>query len=149
MLVELLPTARVVPEGGASSKDQVLAEVARVLAAGDDGLAASILEGFRDREDVMSTGIGRGIALPHARLRELPEMRLALVRYPRGVAFQALDDQPVTLAFGLAGPPSAADMHVKILARIARLVKQPGALAELLAPGSAEEIVATLRRHQA
>ena len=149
MLVEILTASRVVLSGDAASKDQVLAELSRVLAEGDEALAASILEGFRDREDVMSTGIGQGIALPHARLASITAMRLALVRYPRGVPFQALDDHPVTLAFGIIGPPQAADMHVKVLARIARLVRKPGAIAALLEATSPEGVLEILRENEA
>ena len=146
MLVELLTHGRILLTGRATSKAEVLTEVARLLASGDAALGNEILHGLLDREEVMSTGIGHGIALPHARLSGLPEMRVALARYPRGVPFQALDDRPVMLAFGIVGPPAEADRHVKLLARVARLVKQPGAVAEVLDAPDADAVIAVLRR---
>lgn len=146
MLVELLTHGRILLAGRAASKTEVLTEVARLLASGDRALSEEILRGLLDREEVMSTGIGHGIALPHARLSGLPDMRVALARYPHGVPFQSLDDKPVLLAFGIVGPPAEADRHVKLLARVARLVKQPGAVSEVLQAPDADGVIAVLRR---
>lgn len=140
MLIELLPHRRILLAGSARAKDKVLAEIAGLLAEGDAELEEQVLAGLIDREEVMSTGIGHGIAIPHARLAALTEMRLALARYPRGVDFRSLDDQPVLLAFGVVGPPSETERHVKLLARIARLVKQPGAVHALLSAADADAI---------
>ena len=147
MLTELLPPRRILLAGRALGKADVLSELARLLGQGDEAVAQQILSGLLDREDVMSTGIGHGIAIPHARLAAVTEMRLALARYPHGVAFQSLDDQPVLLAFGVIGPPAETDRHVKLLARIARLVKQPGAVQEMLHAPDAEAVVETLRQY--
>ena len=140
MLIELLPPERILLAGRAGSKRDVLGDLAALFAGGDATLAAAILAGLIEREDVMSTGIGQGIALPHARLVSVPEMRVALARYPRGVPFRALDDQPIVLAFGVIGPPAEADRHVKVLARIARLVKRPHSVSRLLAAPTVDAI---------
>lgn len=147
MLTELLTPRRILLEGSARTKDAVLAEIAGLLAGGDPALEETILGGLHDREDVMSTGIGHGIAIPHARLAAVGEMRLALARYPHGVPFKSLDDQPVLLAFGVIGPPSETDRHVKLLARIARLVKQPGAVHAMLGAPTPEAVAAVLQQH--
>jgi PTS system nitrogen regulatory IIA component len=147
VLTELLPVSRILLQGKAHGKQDVLGELARLLGEGDAALSQQVLGGLLDREEVMSTGIGHGIAIPHARLAAITEMKLALARYPHGVSFQSLDDQPVLLAFGVIGPPAEADRHVKLLARIARLVKQPGAVQEMLHAPTGEEVVAILRKY--
>ena len=95
----------------------------------------------------VSTGIGYGIAIPHARLECVDSIRLALVRYPRGIDFQALDGKPVYLAFGVLGPPQGTGLHVKLLARIARLVKEGPAVDELLASTTVEDVLAIFQTH--
>ena len=147
VLTELLPASRILLQGRALGKEDVLTELAQLLGEGDASLAKQVLGGLLDREDVMSTGIGHGIAIPHARLAAITEMKLALARYPHGVSFRSLDDQPVLLAFGVIGPPAEADRHVKLLARIARLVKQPGAVQEMLRAPTADAVVEILRKY--
>ena len=92
----------------------------------------------------MSTGIGHGVALPHARL-DVPQMRLALARYSRGVDFGALDGQPVYIAFGLVSPTSEAGEHVRLRARIARFVRDPAALLALSRAQNLDEVLALFR----
>jgi PTS system nitrogen regulatory IIA component len=148
VILDHLAPQRILLDGRASGKQEVLADLGRLLADGPGPTADAILEGLVDREQVMSTGIGRGIAIPHARL-DVPQTRVALARYPAGVDFKALDHQPVYLAFGVIGPPSGADQHVKMLARIARLVKTDASVAELLHATSVEAVLDALRRHEA
>ena len=147
MILDHLSADRILLDGHARRKDDVLAELARLLAAGNDALRELVLEGFLDREGVMSTGIGHGIALPHARLDGLTDLRLALIRYRTGVDFKALDGQPVYIAFGVIGPPDLADKHVKLLARIARLVKHGTAVKELNAARDVPGVIEILKAH--
>lgn len=140
VLLDLLTPERILLSGPATGKREVLADLARLLAGGDAGLEAQILAGFVEREEVMSTGIGHGIALPHARLAAIDQIRLALARYPRGVPFKSLDERPIVIAFGVIGPPAEADRHVKVLARIARLVKRGDAVPQLLAAPTIDEL---------
>ena len=145
MLLDHLTMERILPDGTARTKQGVLSDIARLLSGGDPRLGALILSGLLERESVMSTGIGHGIALPHARLDAIDDMRLALARYRRGVDFAALDEKPVYLAFGVIGPLAAADQHVKTLARIARLVKDPSAVEQLRAAPDAAACLEVLR----
>lgn len=150
MLLDHLSADRVLLAGQAQDKKAVLRELAQVLAGAEaDDAVQPLLAGLSEREQVMSTGIGHGIAIPHARLTEAKELKLALVLYPAGIDFEALDGKPVFAAFGVVGPPEGTGQHVKLLARIARLVKETGALDEVLgAPdvGSVLEVLA--RRDQ-
>ncbi len=148
MIVEHLTAGRIALEGSAREKRDVLGDLARLLAEGSADVERAILAGLLERESVMSTGIGHGIAIPHARLEAVPGMRLALARYPRGVDFKSLDHQPVFLAFGVLGPPGSADQHVKLLARIARLVKSATAVPQIMQAADSAAVFEILRSHE-
>ena len=147
MILDHLTADCILLDGRAKRKEEVLTDLATLLSAGDAVLRSQILEGLVERESVMSTGIGHGIAVPHARLDRLAGLRLSLARYRHGVDFKSLDGQPVYLAFGVIGPPGQADGHVKLLARIARLVKQAGAVKEIIAAPDVAAVIEILGRH--
>ena len=150
MILDHLPAERVQLAGKARDKRAVLGELTGLLAGSiDSAEGRAILSGLLEREEVMSTGIGHGIAIPHARLDASAELQLALVRYPKGVDFAALDGKPVYLAFGVVGPPAGPGRHVKLLARIARLVKGAGAVEEILAATSVEAVLGVLSERDA
>lgn len=134
-LLEALAPELVLLDLEAEGKDALLerlaGEVARVAALDDaPGLYKKILE----RESVMSTGIGSGVALPHAKHERLTRIWLAFARTATPVDYKALDGRPVDLLFLLAGPPAESAQHVKLLGKLARLLKKPeftGALREI------------------
>jgi len=147
MLLDHLSADRVLLVGHARDKRGVLRELAEILSEslGDEHVQ-TVLAGLTERENVMSTGIGHGIAIPHARLAGAGELKLALVRYPSGIDFEALDGKPVYAAFGVVGPPEGTGQHVKLLARIARLVKETGALDEVLGAPDVDAVLQILER---
>jgi PTS system nitrogen regulatory IIA component len=77
-----------------------------------------------ERESLGSTGVGRGVAVPHARLAGLDRMRAVLVRLDKPVAFDAVDGQPVDLLFVLLAPEQSESQHLRALARVSRLFRQ-------------------------
>ncbi len=79
---------------------------------------------LENREDLGSTGIGGGVAIPHVRLRNLPGLKLAVGRSVEGVDFKAIDGEPVRLFFLLLAPEDSAGDHLKALAGISRLLKK-------------------------
>lgn len=108
---------------GAATKRQALAAVAE-LAARRFGMDANVvLEGLLERERSGSTGMGAGVAIPHARLAGLQRMRAVFVKLENPVPFDALDDQPVDLIFALFAPEFAEGEHLRALARAARLLR--------------------------
>lgn len=133
LLTELLTTDRIKVPLAATDKPAVLRELTQLLAdragAPVDPLLAAVLE----REQVLSTGIGHGIAIPHAKSPLVQDLVLVAGSHPAGVAFHALDGEPVRLFFLLIGPDSAAGQHVKALSRIARLVRRESVRDALLA----------------
>lgn len=85
----------------------------------------NFMQALLHREEIVSTGVGNGVAMPHADVPDLSVPRLALGVFPEGVDFEALDEEPVYVVFLLMGTPKTPGLHMKILARIARLSKDP------------------------
>jgi len=102
-----------------------------------------------DRERTMSTGMGGGVAVPHAKSAHLREMVVAMGQVPDGVDFRAIDGRPVQLVFLLLGPPDSTRQHVDLLARIAYLVKSPGVIDQLRAATSPEQVMAAVKAETA
>lgn len=85
--------------------------------------AAGLMGELLKREQVMSTGIGGGIAIPHALTNDIESLALVFGRTRTPMDFQALDSEPVDLIFMLVGPKTASSVYVKLLARVSRLLQ--------------------------
>jgi len=85
--------------------------------------AAGLMGELLKREQVMSTGIGGGIAIPHALTNDIENLALVFGRTAAPMDFQALDGQPVDLVFMLVGPKNASSIYVKLLARVSRVLQ--------------------------
>lgn len=124
------------------NRREVLAELAALLqqsgavAAGTD--LVTILE---NREELGSTGIGNGIAIPHVRLKNLESMKIAVGRSSEGVEFNAMDDEPVHLFFLLVAPDHATGDHLKALAKISRLLRREGVRRALVEAADGSEML--------
>jgi PTS system nitrogen regulatory IIA component len=127
-----------------TDKPAVLRELVEVVAGGP-GDVDELLEAVREREAVLSTGIGYGVAIPHGRSARLHELRASAGLAADGVSYGALDGEPVRLFFLLVGPESEAGLHVRALSRITRLVRQPQLRDRLLQSRSGEEFHRHLR----
>lgn len=99
-----------------------------------------------EREKVMSTGIGGGIAIPHARTPEVSRTVVAVGLSPDGVPFNSVDGAPVKVVFLIVGPMEASAEHVKVLARIARLVRKPEFLEQAGQTETAAEFLSLVER---
>jgi PTS system nitrogen regulatory IIA component len=129
----------------ASSREGVIKEmVAHLKDSGkiDDpeGLVTILL----DREMLGSTGIGHGVAIPHGRLSGLNEILLVFGRSPEGVDFDAHDGEPVNLIFLLVAPEDSAGLHLKTLARISRIIKNPECRKALLGSENGDTLYHTI-----
>lgn len=124
MLSDLLTPARVKVPLASHSKDDVLRElVALALPAATPATVATVVASVLERERLLSTGIGSGIAIPHGRTSEVDSTILAAGVAAEPIDFDALDGQPVSLFFLLLGPESAAGAHVRALGRISRILR--------------------------
>ena len=117
----------------------VLAELCRPLAQAHKVDGQRLLETLLEREKLGSTGIGEGVAIPHGKVAALPALLASFGRSQAGVDFRAIDGRPTHLFFALFAPENSAGAHLKALARISRIFKNPGFREAILkAPDAAE-----------
>jgi len=120
---ELLTEARTHSEVQASSKKQLLDQVAQLAAAGCDSLnEQEVFDALVAREKLGSTGIGNGIAIPHCRLQGCESPVSALLHLEAPIDFDAIDGAPVDLLFVLLVPKAATDAHLELLRQIASML---------------------------
>jgi len=132
-ITELLRNEFVLEQLAAKSKKDALAELAGVFAKGKSTCdSGSMLRVLLEREKLGSTGIGGGVAIPHGKLAGLDEILVAFGRSREGISFDALDGKPVHLIFLLMAPVNSAGQHLKVLAKISRMLKDGGFRKKLL-----------------
>ena len=148
-LLDFLAPAAVIPALRASSKKQALQELAEVAARLTGLEERTIYEVLLQRERLGSTGIGDGVAIPHAKLARLDSIFGLVARLDKPIDFEALDGQPVDLMFVLLAPEEAGADHLKALARIARVVREPGMSDRIRATRDAEALYALLTSESA
>ena len=102
---------------------------------------ADVTAGLETREERGSTGVGQGLAIPHARIKGLDTPRAAFVRLKHGIDFDAPDEVPVAEFFVLVVPIQAAEVHLRILAEVAAKMSNAGFRNELRAANSAADVV--------
>jgi len=108
----------------ARNKDEALAELISTIIQGGIKLKhSSIIEILTQRESLGSTGIGDGVAIPHGKIPELDEIIVAFGRSTEGIPFDSLDGKPVHLFFLLLAPENSSGQHLKILAKISKMLK--------------------------
>jgi mannitol/fructose-specific phosphotransferase system IIA component (Ntr-type) len=142
LLSELLSTDRVRVPLGSHSKADLLRELVR-LAVGDtdETTVTGILDAVEAREAQVSTALGGGLAVPHGRTNLAPDVRVAAGIVRDVPDYVALDGSPVRVAFLVLTPTAASGQHVKLLARIARLMHNPESREALLASTSVEQFI--------
>ncbi len=141
---DLLTQASVIPGLKVASKKQALQELA-TRAAGLTGLhERAIFDVLLEREKLGTTGVGRGIAIPHGKLTELDELHGLFARLDQPIDFDAVDDQPVDLIFLLLAPATAGADHLKALARVSRLLRDDDMCDKLRGSESSDALYALL-----
>jgi len=121
---DLLDRGVVSPRVSAVSKRQALSVIAEIAARSFRLKAAEVFDALLEREAASSTGVGHGVAVPHARLKGLTRMRGVFVRLEQPVEFEALDDKPVDLLFALFAPPESGSEHLRALAQVSRRLRK-------------------------
>lgn len=122
-LSDLLSQKAVVLNLHARCKRDALAMLAERAGAVTGADAASIREALMDREKLGSTGVGRGVAIPHGKVEGLSAITGLLAKLDAPIDFEAVDDQPVDLIFVLLAPMDASAAHLKALAKVSRLLR--------------------------
>ena len=132
-ITEILQREFVLEELKARNKRDALAELAGIFAKGRIKVDPdAILRILLERERLGSTGIGDGIAIPHGKIPGLDEIAVSFGRSREGIAFEAMDGKPVHLFFLLMAPENSAGQHLKVLAKISRMLKDPAFRKNLL-----------------
>jgi len=140
-IVDILPKDRIYVDGNGTvhGKAEALHVLAGLLASGLDCQQDAIETLLAERERLQSTGIGDGVAIPHTSLEAAAKRAAALVLCPRGVPFDAIDGANVNIILGVIGPRDATGEHLRVLARISRLLRDDATRRALVgSPGSAE-----------
>ncbi|MBB5746681.1 PTS sugar transporter subunit IIA [Brevundimonas variabilis] len=110
---------------GASSKRQALHIVAEAASELFGLSETTIFDALLEREALGSTGLGSGVAVPHARLAGLDRVKAVFVKLESPVPYDAVDDRPVDLMFGLFAPPTDGAEHLRALAAVSRTMRSP------------------------
>lgn len=150
LLSELLAPTRVKVPLAARDKEGVLRELVELALPGRDPTTlADVLEAVRQREELLSTGIGEGVGIPHAKTAAVDQVVMAAGVSHHGVEFDALDGEPAHVFFMLLGPETAAAGHIKALSRIARLLRREQLRASLRSADTPEEFLRVVSSSEA
>lgn len=127
-----------------TSKKRLLTELAELAATTYDLKAATVVEALLAREALGPTGVGHGVALPHARLEGIEKVAGLFVLLEKPVDFGSVDRQPVDIAFALFAPETAGVEHLKALALVSRTLRDAGICAKLRANPNEETLYTIL-----
>ncbi len=130
-LHDLLTPDGIIASLKATNKKDALQELAAIAAAKTGLDSREIFNTLLQRERLGSTGLGRGIAIPHVKLNALREIVCLFARLDVPIEYESHDGEPVDLVFMLLAPEDASGDHLKALARISRLVREPSILDDL------------------
>ncbi len=144
-LLDILSPESTIVDLKGESKEDIISELVNSLVVGDSITDRDqVLQAVLDREKIMSTGIGDGIAIPRGKSAAVTELVAAMGTQRRGVDFDALDGEPAFVFFLLVSPANVSGPHIKALARISRLLKNDAFKKKLIEANSAEEIIAII-----
>jgi nitrogen PTS system EIIA component len=143
-IADLLIQRGVIPQLRVGNKKQALQEIARRAAPMTGVAERRIYDVLAERERLGSTGIGRGIAIPHGKLVELSRLYGLFARLERPIAFEAIDDQPIDLVFVLLAPAASGAEHLRALARVSRLLRDAAICQKLRGTDNADALYALL-----
>lgn len=135
--------------GALPSKAAALHALAGLLGSAVSAPESEVLALLLEREQLQSTGIGDGVAIPHSALEHAEAQAGALLLFPQGLDFDAIDGQPVHIVFGVVGPKRATGEHLRTLARISRLLRDEGTRKQLANAASPEAAFELIESHDA
>jgi PTS system nitrogen regulatory IIA component len=140
-IAEFLSPQAVIADMQSRSKPDVLRELSAALVRAHPQLQEDkLVEVLREREKLGSTGIGEGVAIPHGKLPGMTQLLATFGVSRQGLDFEAIDGKPTHLFFALVAPENSAGVHLKALARISRLFKNPRFRTSILEAATAADI---------
>jgi len=146
-ILDILAKESIIPELKGRTKRQVLEELIDALLDSKPHLDRERLMGvLLERERLGSTGIGDGIAIPHGKLKDLDQLALSFGKSAQGVDFESMDGKPVHLFFLLVAPENCAGIHLRALAKIARLLKNSSVRKRLGSVSGRDDIYSVIQQ---
>jgi fructose-specific phosphotransferase system IIA component len=148
-IFSLLTPETVLPNLEANDKAEVLDKLVTSLRGKvSNNELEKIREAVFERERIMSTGVGKGLAIPHGKAAGIEQTYAAFAILKDPVNYQAIDDEPVSMVFLLVGPQASNSLHIKMLSRISRLMNNRDFRDRLLECTSAEEIIEQFKEEE-
>lgn len=147
-LSEFLSAEAVVSQLKATSKKRLLQEIAQVAEAAYELPSKTIFAALQERELLGPTGVGQGVAIPHARLAGLDGVKGVFIRVEKPVDYESVDRQPVDLVFALFAPEAAGAEHLKALALVSRTLRDAAICAKLRSSNDPNALFAILTDDQ-
>ena len=149
-VIDFLQPERIVANLSAKTKPAVLSEMSAHLAELEPGVdSESLRKVLEERELLASTAIGDGIAIPHGKLDSVGRLVGALGRSVEGIEFESIDGKPTHLVFMLVAPASSTGIHLKALARLSRLFRDPDFRQRLLVAPTREAMYQVISEEDA
>lgn len=139
-------------EVGSTSKDPkaILSRLVDIVLSGGAFMAVpALLAQIEAREKLGSTGIGEGVAIPHVHVKGIKKLNVAMMTVPAGVEFDAIDGQPCSIFIIVVGPDEDREGYLKLLAEVARILRQPSVRKAVLAAKTPAELLKTLQAAEA
>ena len=148
-LLDILSPDSTIVDLKGETKEEIIAELVESLANSDAITDRDkVLQAVLEREKIMSTGIGDGIAIPHGKSDSVEQLIAALGTQRRGVDFEALDGEPAYVFFLLVSPANVSGPHIKALARISRLLKNDEFKKKLITAESSTVIIDIIKTEE-
>ena len=145
-IAAILKPACIKIELAARKKEEAIEELVALLAdAGEIDNAPEVIEAVIARERMVTTGVGDGVAIPHARISEIENTVMAFGKKKRGLPFNALDGRPVQLVFLLISPKAREAEQLILLSTLARLIRSRSVRKALLSARTPEQVISTLQ----
>ncbi len=139
-IINLLKKEYIINALEATTKKDVIAEFAEAL-AGQTGITPALFSSIlEEREKLGTTGIGDGVAIPHGKLEEIQDTVIFFGKSESGIPFNSMDGKPVHLFFILVAPENTNGKHLKVLARISRMLKDEKFRSDLLRAGTVDSL---------
>ena len=110
---------------------------------------SAVYSRLMERENIQSTAVGNGIAIPHCFTDDIPDLVIIVARAPGGLEFDSFDGKPTRVVFLLMGNRQEHSLHLKALARIARLIKSTSFIEKIIASTTVEEMVKAFEQEEA
>jgi len=140
-ITDYLDESLIISDLAGSDKTMILKKLSECVSQKFPKISADeVFTVLKEREDLGSTGIGGGIAIPHGKTKKIDTLIAAFARSHEGIPFDAIDNQPVKLFFLLLAPEDSAGLHLKALAKISRMLKDPNFRQQLTDAKDAAEL---------